>query len=65
MQEKIYIDVKQLYSELQQRGVAYMTKRCCGKSRGRTDYETMLKILGKKGAFVIKNNNVVVGIVNI
>jgi hypothetical protein len=65
MQEKTYIDINQIYSELKQRGISTVTKRCCGRSGGRTDYETMLRILGKKGSFVIKRNNVVVGIVNI
>lgn len=64
MNKKTYIDVDQLYLKLQQHGHPIIQSLCCGRSRRRRDYDNMLKILGMKGSFVIKDKGVIVAIID-
>ena len=64
MKEKTYIDVDQLYLRMQQLGYPVIQNLCCGRSRRRKDYDNMLKILGMKGSFIIKDKGVIVAIID-
>lgn len=59
------LDAKTIYRQMEEKGHSTDVKLCCGRSRKRRDFPTMLRQLGYKGHYLIIDNNVIVAVVDL